>query len=62
LGNRSEVCGVLAHEKKETPNSLFLSQIKFGVPRMERFRMLMNMPNKFVKNCEVMSDGLACKD
>jgi hypothetical protein len=62
LGNRTEFCGVLAHQMKEILNIIFLSETKFGERRVERFRMLMDMPNMFVKNCKGMSGGLACKD
>jgi hypothetical protein len=66
LGNRTEFCGVLAHQMKEILNIIFLSETKFGERRVERLRMLMDMlmdmPNTFVKNCEGMSGGLACKD
>ena len=59
LGNRPAVRGLLAHQKKEAPDILFLSETKLDEKGMEKFRWLLGMPHMFVKKCESWSGGLA---
>jgi exonuclease III len=55
----SAVRGLLAHQKKEAPDILFLSETKLDEKGMERFRWLLGMPHMLVTKCEGRSGGLA---
>jgi len=59
LGNASTVRGLLELQKQESPDILFLSELKMDRKRMERFRWMLNMPNLVVKDCKGLSGGLA---
>jgi exonuclease III len=59
LGNASTVRGLLELQKQESPDILFLSELKMDRKRMERFRWMLNIPNLMVKDCKGLSGGLA---
>jgi exonuclease III len=58
LGNRPAVRGLLAHQKKEAPDILFLSETKLDEKGMEKFRWMLGMPHMIVQKCEGRSGGL----
>lgn len=59
LGNGPAVRGLLAMQKEEDPDILFLSETKMDQNRMEGFRWKLGMDNVVVKKCEGKSGGLA---
>ena len=59
LGNRPAVGGLLALQKKEDPDILFLSETKLKKKRMEKFRNMLGMQGMIAKDCDGKSGGLA---
>jgi exonuclease III len=59
LGNGPAVRGLLALQKKEDPDILFLSETKLDEARMQKFPWKLGLPNMIVKDCEGRSGGLA---
>jgi exonuclease III len=59
LGNRPAVHGLLALQKKVDPDILFLCETKLDEPRMQKFQLLLGLPNMLVRKCDGRSGGLA---
>jgi hypothetical protein len=59
MGNGPAVRGLLDLQKKEDPDVLFLSEMKMRREKLEGLKWKLGMPNKFVKDCEGLSGGLA---
>ncbi|KAK1678763.1 hypothetical protein QYE76_039611 [Lolium multiflorum] len=53
------VDGLLELQRAEEPDVLFLSEMKMDRRGMEKFRVLLNMPNMEVYDCDGRSGGLA---
>jgi exonuclease III len=51
LGNRPAVRGLLALQKKEDPDILFLSETKLDKKGIEKFRHILGMPHLVFKEC-----------
>jgi exonuclease III/phage terminase Nu1 subunit (DNA packaging protein) len=59
LGNGPAVRGLLALQKKEDPDILFLSETKLKGKKMEKFRNMLGLQHMLVKDCVGKSGGLA---
>jgi exonuclease III len=59
MGNGPAVRGLLALQKKEDPDVLFLCETKLGKKGIEKLRYTLRMPHVAFKECEGKSGGLA---
>jgi hypothetical protein len=59
LGNQPAVDGLLALQRAEEPDILFLCETKLKEKEIEYLRWRLNMPNMIAKDCEGRCGGLA---
>lgn len=59
LGKGPAIRGLLALQKREDPDILFLSETRMREKGMDKFRWRLNMPHMIVKDCDGKSGGLA---
>lgn len=59
LGNRPIVRGLLALQKNEDPDILFLSETRLDKHRVEKFRSMLGLNNMLVQNNKGTGGGIA---